>query len=308
MFDTATLGIRLEKPLPFNRFGAIQERTDLKTGEVHRKLWLNSEDEEHTWPRIGYYPDSDYLFAEASLPKMLFGNNVKMLYQDDLPEVFRAWGGYCQDALDVRLPTPKTWNVVRIDYACNWQVGDDVSAYLDALSQLNLSHHKRSFQQEHEGVNWKSKSNELKFYNKALESHLPEAEGVLRGELSNFTSGTRYLATKHDVPRTAEHLVTDEMATGTLGSFMERLGLQQDKPILSERGLIEYLSEHFGQRRAPALFWFLSLYQKYGKGFYKYGLMKKPTYYYQFKQVRDAGLLCSVEGKQLEPLTLPGIA
>jgi len=306
VFDTVSLGLQLDHRLHDKHFGYRQERVNVESGQVSTKLWKNNEDEEKTWPRLTYYPDNDYLVGECSLPKMLFGNNVRSLDEHELSEVYQVWLDYCQETLHSRLPDPKLWNVVRVDYCHNWDVGADLSAYLNAVSQLSLSHHKRSFQEQNEGVSWTSKANVLKFYNKHKESGLPAAEGLLRLELTNNATGARYLATKHKVDRTAENLLTNGMATTVMQSYLERLGLKPDKPIRSERGLIDYLRQNYTQRGASARFWFLRMYRIYGAGFWKLGHMKKRAYYGTLSKLKKEGLLCRAEGKDLEPLVLPG--
>lgn len=130
-----------------------------------------------------YYPiaydENPMLTLEFSLPKLLFGNNFRMIGSIE---------GSIQMAnltLELVQYAPRVdlakGILMRLDICYNHQVGDLVGAYLRAISKLKYPHRKTKYHKG-EGVEFKSKHKTTKFYDKELEAGTADASGILRQE------------------------------------------------------------------------------------------------------------------------------
>jgi len=275
--------------------GWTTQRTTRPDGAVIDKAILNAE----SLPRLTWY-DSGYVTAECSLPKLLRGENVSLVNECDLPLAFKRVSEYVGAAIGVVVDVAD-WNLARCDYCYCWQVGQHLPLYLEALSHLHLSRHDR--QTVGAGtVAFHSAANKLQFYDKHAESGLDAARGILRFEAT--IRDTRYLAKQLKVGRTASALLTDKNAVRTLRYFLVRLGLNEERPIVSKAGALERTVEEFGVRGAEKLWLFAQLYEQYGAKA-KELFYSRNTFYRRRKALAEAGLLAWHNGA--EDVLLPAL-
>lgn len=306
MFDTVTLSHQVNRPLGARQLiaaGFTQNIVIQPDGVKRERFYRNPADDEGYGPRITYYATSGYLVSEASLPKLIFGNNVAMMGDGDLPLAFEALDDHVGEVLHLPLPPSGDWNVARADFCYNFQVGDTLPVYLSALSRLQVSRHNRR-PVNLETVEFYAKANRIKFYDKFAESRLEEARGLLRYEVSVFD--TRY-ASKHwlKCDRVASKVLSERNAVHILRYFLNRLGIN-DKPIAALAQIVQNLYDGYGQKMAPQLFWFMALYSLYGDRTHKMGLMARSTFFRYKKILRDEGLMTfNDSGAELPALTIP---
>lgn len=300
MFDTVTF-VRDVGRLDVDKLvrrGWTCVATTRPDGVVSERAFLNPESED-VLPRLSWY-DSGYVAAEVSLPKMAFGENVTLLYQRDLPGVYKRASEYVSDSIGVAADVA-TWNLSRCDYCYCWQVDEDLPLYLSAIGRLHLSRHKRRAMAD--SCDFYSGANVVKFYDKHFESGLDAAEGVLRLEAT--VRSVRYMAERWLARnRTAKDLLRDECAVKVLSYFMGRLGMT-DKPIRSRSGALQELVAEFGVREAERLWLFAELLSLLGSG--AKGLYSERTFYRRRRQLKDAGLLAwhgGDGGIELPPLRI----
>ena len=277
--------------------GFTHQRTTLPTGEVRDKFYCNPDSEE-TLPRLTYYGNSGYLVSEVSLPKLINGQNVDLLYQDALPQVYERIQDHVGEKTGVVTDLAAV-PLCRVDYCYSWPVGDHLPHYIEALSRLRLSRHNRR-PVNAESVDFFAKANRLKFYDKFAESKMDFARGLLRCELSVFD--TNYMAENWlNCERTAGELLQDQRAIKMLNMFLERLGLD-GRPIPTKTGYLDTLIERFGTRKAERLLLFALLYEQHGTGLIDWRYTR-PTYYRRRKALKGAGLLTFSDGE----VALPGL-
>ena len=139
-------------------------------------------------------------------------------------------------------------------------------------------------------MTWYSKANKVLFYDKAKESGLDIAEGVLRLEAT--IRNTHYLSEKWlKTERTAAALLTDANAAKMLGYFLKRLGLSEEKPIFSKVGLLGKMLKEFKVSGAEKVWLFVQLYELYGSRLVADGHYSKATYYRRLSELKRSGML-----------------
>ncbi len=312
MFDTVRFSLGLERPFEDTRgFQFRDEKLDQRTGAILVKYYHNPEKgpDARPAPAITYHETSLRLVAQVSLPKIVNGQNVDLITEADLPRAYSLVHEYLCEIVRAVLPPMSEWGVSRLDYCYCWQVGDDIGHYLAGLDSLRLSRYKRvPFEAEDgrvmEGICWKSRGRKVNFYDKGLETGLPEAQGILRYELQNLDRrSVDYLARKRfNCPRTAEALLTDERALTELRVFVERLGVTG--PFRSEATVLRELNARYGRRKAKELWYFLGLERTYGKTAVKAGLIGKRTYERHKSEARRKGYLTMTPANDLPPLVI----
>lgn len=163
---------------------------------------------------------------QVSLPKALFGDNRQMITNTD--QVLDA----CEKVNQfLRFNTPfppvkiEVCPLYRLDLAYNHFVQQDVSSYLFYLRDLFYPRHK-SIAYANEGVEFRTKSNRVIFYNKDLERGIELPNTILREEVSvrGGDDLCRFLKMEN-VPTLMD--ITPEMAANKLNHTLDKLGLNQ---------------------------------------------------------------------------------
>jgi hypothetical protein len=308
MFDTVAVrhAEKLPSPVELGELG-WRSACGHAPGKDDRQKWLLNLPNK---PRLTWSSAPDggaYLTAECSLPKLLYGNNILMISDDDMPSAFDSISDYVSE-LSGRDFDSRTALVGRLDICYNFQVGEpNVNSYISGVSGGSIPRMRRNAIND-STVRFEGKQSKVMVYGKFLEvSHLqkqgkatPEEVtascGVLRLETSYFkTPAIKRLAERYGfAERIACNLLSGEVAKGELEKSMCKLNL--DKPIVTQDARLEALvrSGHTGTR-IENLMGFLSLLDRFGEDFYLLPELnyKRATYYKRAKACRDAGVLRS---------------
>lgn len=321
MIDTVRVA-HIEKlpPLPVLRERNFRGYHDPWTGELVR--WVNNPPKGSHLPRLTWSfheAAPSRLFAEVSLAKMVLGTNVKTPSDSDIERGLDLLSDYVSEVAGVNFDSRQSL-VNRVDYAENWSVGEgNIKPYVAALSRASLPYMKRQMNGD-TTTTFRSRSRSFQVYGKfaevekqfrlgrASESELLAAVGVIRAE-SRFLSpqACGRLAKRLEFPdRTAQHLLTGDVARKVLGQTLEQLSL--DKPIIPVESRIDLLREHFGGGRVlTTLIAFVVLHDRYGDEFWRDASLgwSRASYYRAAKKLREAGLLLeSPVGRTLPPLRI----
>jgi hypothetical protein len=319
-----TIQLRHCRPLPKPQ--ELQER-GFTTVCGHTPLegaskWINNSTALiNRFPRLTWSQDRDnrgWLSAEVSLPKLLYGSNVKLLGEGDLLAGLETVSELIGDAAGVSFPALSA-RVGRVDYCHSWQVGEaNVLGYIAASARASVSRLTRNVLAE-TTVNFRNKSRAIVIYSKyaetadllrkekATEQDLRESKGLLRLEVRHQTSNAcSYLAGKlgKDYP-TAENLLSASASRIVLENALEVVGLS--KPVTTVDTRIELLAEQFaGKELLTRLVGFLTLRDHYGdERLLNLGLIARPTYFRYRRLLKDAGIALETPAqKSLPPLCL----
>ena len=127
------------------------------------------------------YSGNPLLMLELSLPKLLFGNNYKMI--DDIAETIKIGNQKLLAVPHVPILDLAEGVLIRLDICYNYQVGDMVADYIRAIGNLDYPH-RRTKHHKNEGVEFRAKHKTTKFYDKERETGMTEAVGLLRQEIT----------------------------------------------------------------------------------------------------------------------------
>jgi hypothetical protein len=138
MFDTIILKAR---PIPIDSdiLKQYNEQSitflNKETGALNTSYKLYDE----KLPFITYIESSQTLKVQVSIPKFLYGDNVTMLTEPDIPLFFERLRERIHHLFDVYIPH-SDWTLSRCDVCCNFQVGKKVSEYTRMLSRQQLAY------------------------------------------------------------------------------------------------------------------------------------------------------------------------
>lgn len=260
-------------------------------------------------PTLYHYhaPDGKhYLSAEVSLPKFLYKNNVQMLDEAGLHEALHSVGAFASEHFGIAFD-PFTATVGRVDFCCNFAVGDDrIYQYLRAASEAEPAHLKCRIIGKIETVEYYNGSRKIYCYDKLRETErqfrkgktteqvVTAAEGILRLEARfNSTEAVKRLnSSQLKLPDIrAQTMLNFRVAKLVLTSAIESLGLHE--PIITFDRRLDSLHQTYGYgSRFQRLTGFLQLCDVYGYDrVIALGVMKRSAYYKQRKELRDAGAL-----------------
>jgi hypothetical protein len=137
--------------------------------------------------RIAIYGDGGILTVEASLPKLLHGNNLKAV--NDPGEALERLGDFVSDYVEGDIPNLAEMDYLRVDYCHNFQVGSALPDYVHTLGKVSFLKHRRTTD-GYGGVEWWSDNGRrIRAYDKHKEilekdkQDTPEARGILRFEI-----------------------------------------------------------------------------------------------------------------------------
>jgi hypothetical protein len=311
-----TLPVRMHSPPEMASLGFTSVCKHPSLSCTHPARWrFHPPNKPHlTWSEA---PDrSHWLSVTGSLPRFLFGSNVYLMSSDD--EIRTCLDGismYVGDIAQVPFDSFKA-NVTRVDYSIDWQLTSElVTQYLWSLRNVSVPRMHRTLT-DNCTVQLSNASQTICFYDKfeervAMKSKSDEeliaAKGILRFEmrLRDNRSCGRHAATMGLRNRSAEELLTREIAHRTVRTTLERLGL--NKPLSSGSRRLELLRSHFPNDNSKVfrLMGFLSVCDRYGaENLVKLGFCTYSDLRRKLADVKAAGVLYQIEGPgSLAPLT-----
>lgn len=186
------------------------------------------------------YKSNPMLTIEASLPKLVYGNNYTMI--DDLQaaalranEILATIKGL--PAVDIL-----RGELLRMDPCYNHQVGSLVPDYVNAIGHLEYPH-RRTKHHRNEGAEFRSKHTTTKFYDKYRETGDVGAFGILRQETTILKG--RNIAKRMGIPHPKLGDVTREWVIQTLQEDLANLQLTAG-PIPTRDTALEALCLAYG--------------------------------------------------------------
>jgi len=109
-------------------------------------------------------------YLEGSLPKIVYGENVHLLYPSQLPSLFKN----IEKALNVQygaVPSWENWEIQRVDAVYAWKIDDQqkMLRMLEFLGSLEYPRKKGKLSYEGESVTFVGRAYSIKFYSKEPE-------------------------------------------------------------------------------------------------------------------------------------------
>src|SRR5258708_5678110 len=209
--------------------------------------------------RILIYGDSGCLSVEASLPKLLHGNNLMTVTHAE--EALRRLGDFVTDHVDGEIPDLGEMDYLRVDYCHNFRLGSALPDYVQTLSKVSFLRHRRTTD-GYGGVEWWSnKGRRVRAYDKHKEilevdeKDVPDARGVLRFEVQ-LLKGTRFLQRRQKNKHLKlQDVLKPEIAYSCLAETLNKMCV--DLRFVSQDAARNILDENFSYRKATRLLGFL---------------------------------------------------
>lgn len=322
MFDTVSLRLSKSRPLAYT----LRERGFTKPyNSAGANYFRNIPVNDACMLKLNWYRTlhADYLSAEVSLPKLVFGNNVEMLSSADVPKALELVSNLVSYYSGADFDATKA-DVIRLDVCNNWKSQEvDVYARLEALKS---AHYPKMTRRPVEASVYfrnkgKKKSQEVVCYAKhahihelvrkgeATDEHLKASIGVFRLEHRYFDDAVTRLASDRLLlaDRSAASLLKAWVAEEVIKTDMQILGL--DKEISNGDARLERLREYCNGDRAKLvrLSGILTLADKYGAdNLVSLDLVRHTSFYEYRKELKAAGVwLTAPAERTLAPLSEP---
>jgi hypothetical protein len=146
--------------------------------------------------RVAIYGDGGVLNVEASLPKLLYGNNLMTVTHAE--KALRRLREFVSDYVTGDIPDFGEMDYLRADYCHNFRLGSALPDYVHTLSNVSFLKHRRTTD-GNGGVEWWSENGRrIRAYDKHKEilekdeKEVAEARGILRFEIE-LRKKTRFL-------------------------------------------------------------------------------------------------------------------
>ncbi|HEX8247361.1 MAG TPA: phage/plasmid replication protein, II/X family [Pyrinomonadaceae bacterium] len=250
-----------------------------------------------------------HLRAEVSLPKLMFGNNVRLPDESELSsglaqiaDYVRQESGFAFDAATAR--------VSRVDFTKDFQVGEErVIPIITALSRKTISRHDRTaYNDDSLYFRSRGKTKEICIYSKSheviadksnLQDVIEMSRGLLRVECSFLNAkAVNALAERLKLPnRSVGSLINQSVADAVFAEVEAKLQIASFGDGGDSETTLLNLIALYGSRRAMRLVGFAVFKQTFGQYFFKNNSIgiSKDAYYRDAADWRKASVSMALE-------------
>lgn len=258
---------------------------------------------------IKYNVDTRRLGVEVSIPKYLFGNNVRMIKDSDIPIFFRKLNNQLWNEFYLSPRHDSVyWTVTRMDVCWNFQVGGAVREYIDVLGQIHIPKYTTRVYGDRETVEWMNKSIRMSFYDKEREllarkdtsEAIESARGMLRFECNIRNSKQ---LKQYSENRWAGELFREQVAKQILATYLQRIGVDKAFQTSNKFEQAKQLIDAYGIVKAEQLMGFILLNDLYGQEFVRKNYTSS-TLTRRMDDLKKVGITPFFSDKELPPLDL----
>jgi hypothetical protein len=255
--------------------------------------------------RVAIYGDGGILRVEASLPKLLHGNNLKTVCDAELP--LKHLHEFLSDHVSGEIPELGDMDYLRVDYCHNFRVGPSLADYVSTLSKVSFLKHRRTTD-SYGGVEWWSNNGRrIRAYDKHKEilendkKAVDEALGILRFEIQ-LRKKSGYLQRRQcNKKLKLQHVLKPEIAYCCLVEALDKMSLSIE--FLARDASRTVLDENFSFRKATRLLGLLRRLETGTMEDLKHATSRS-TYYTDKRELSGLGLWPPSAG----PTSLPALA
>jgi hypothetical protein len=255
--------------------------------------------------RVAIYGDGAILQVEASLPKLLYGNNLATVCDAELP--LKRLHEFVSDHVNGEIPELGLMDYLRVDYAYNFHVGKLLADYVSTLSGLSFLKHRRTTD-GYGGVEWWSNNGRrIRAYDKYKEilendkKKDSDALGVLRFEIQ-LRKKSQYLERRLRKKKlTLQDVLRLEIAYCNLVEVLDKMTLSTE--FLARDAALSVLDANFSPRKATRYAGLLRRLETGTMETLKH-FTSRSTYYDDKRELSRLGLWPPSAG----PVSLPALA
>lgn len=221
---------------------------DNETGEIHNTYIIYDKKISY----IKYNDRSNRLFLSLSIPKLIYGNNIKEIDEQDINKFFDIIHNRLNELFNISIDSEE-WKINEVEVSKNFHLDSQqrVTEYVSKLSNIKLPR-KTTIEYNTESTYFKNKSQTIKFYNKYQELKkqkyispelLKQAENILRFEVQ----AKGYLLREFSTERKALNILTKEFFESVTTEIIE---LINSKISLGDKSIITPIIFESGMTKA----------------------------------------------------------
>lgn len=273
--DTVHLVVRLNKIPPADALKKRGFRS--KPGKFDNSItWFLNPKSGNYKPNLTiyeHYGPGYSLRVNASLPKLVHGNNLDLVSDEEIDAALEQLSDYVSDATGLAFDAGKA-NVARIDYATNIEVVPKAgSLILRRLRRIKIP--RLPFRADisiHGSVYHGNRSRMLRFYDKTHEAGRVSANTmVVRAELAISNEGTAVrFAEKAKLRNHAANSMLDKAVRGIAIDEIFKLTKLESFDPAADFSLLYFYSKTQNFARARRNSSFVNAYDTFGPDFYKF--------------------------------------
>ncbi|MED4907668.1 hypothetical protein P9761_05400 [Brevibacillus centrosporus] len=193
-------------------------------------------------PYIKYQDGSKALTIQVSIPKLLYGNNVKSIEQSDIPTFFQRVQERLQLLFGIHI-AHEDWRITRLDVCCNFHVGNRTGEYIRQLSKGKMPYKDTRNYNHDETVEFFNKSSRVMLYDKYKQCKrikepkevIEQSKGILRLEIRPSDNDLK----KYSKEKRAINLVTESFFTYIIKMTLEGLPYTENVESIDYAWLLE---------------------------------------------------------------------
>ncbi|WP_053361936.1 phage/plasmid replication protein [Bacillus sp. FJAT-27251] len=200
-------------------------------------------------PYIKYNDRSKRLFISLSIPKLIYGNNIKEIDEHDIKDFFIIIHNRLNELFGVCIESTE-WKICEVEVSKNFYLDShqQVTEYINKLSNIKLPR-KTTIKYNTESVYFKNKSQIIKFYDKLHQlkketditaSCLKQAENILRFEVQTKSYRLREFSAERKAIDLLSKKFFDSVTSGVIEIINNKITLEDKNlitPIIFDSGL-----------------------------------------------------------------------
>lgn len=197
-------------------------------------------------PYIKYQDGSRTLTIQVSIPKLLYGNNVKAIEQSDIPIFFQRVQERLQLLFGIQIAY-EDWRITRLDVCCNFHVGNRTGEYVRQLSKGKMPYKDTRNYNHDETVEFFNKSSRVMLYDKYKQCKrikepmeiIEQSKGILRLEIRPSDNDLK----KYSKQKRAIDLVTHSFYSYIVKKTLEGLPYSENVKTIDYEWILENKEE-----------------------------------------------------------------
>jgi hypothetical protein len=209
-----------------------------QTGAIITKYKIQDE----RIPYILYHDGNKTLTIQVSIPKLLYGNNVKLINEADIPTFFDELQQRLKQLFHIQIKHAD-WKVIRLDVCWNFGVGNRVHEYTQNLGKIKVPYKDTRTHNHDQTVEYRNKSSRTILYNKEIKSIrdkepveiITQSKGILRLEVKPSSHEMK----KYSKDRKAVELLTSIFFESITSKALKELKYPIDEKQIDYQWLVE---------------------------------------------------------------------
>lgn len=193
-------------------------------------------------PYIKYQDGSRTLTIQVSIPKLLYGNNVKAIEQSDILIFFQRVQERLLQLFGIHI-AHEDWRITRLDVCSNFNVGNQTGEYVRQLSKGKMPYKDTRNYNHDETVEFFNKSSRVMLYDKYKQCRrikekkeiVEQSKGILRLEIRPSDNDLK----KYSKQKRAIDLVTQSFFSYIVKKTLEGLPYSENVKTIDYEWILE---------------------------------------------------------------------